>query len=372
MKNKIHKYDFLIIGAGLIGALMGLELAQKKFKVLVIEKNKQALMDKRTLAVNANSREFLCSLDLWKDLDNEPIKKIIIQDELNNIPLEFNHPKEPMGSIVYNKDLLIRARRELKKKKILIENLNIDLEKIKSKTLIKLKYQNYIFNKIIISVGKNYSQNTSLKKNEFNSKHSSLVGFFNHSLKHDNKAYEIFTKKGPLAVLPAPNKNKKFSTFIYSSKESIGNSELKKIVKKFFYKTHGQINFIGDFKSFKITPHLSISTNQDIFLLGDSLRSIHPVAGQGWNLGVKDIQTLSNLIEQYGINDKKIYSIYYSRRKIESFAYLFFTNILNVIYDKSDNKFNKLMINIGFLGLLKVNLIRKVFIEQAMGRARLI
>ena len=41
MKNKIHKYDFLIIGAGLIGAIAALALVKKKFKVLVIDKNKR-------------------------------------------------------------------------------------------------------------------------------------------------------------------------------------------------------------------------------------------------------------------------------------------------------------------------------------------
>ena len=78
MKIKTHKYDFLIVGAGLIGALAGLELLKKKFKVLVIEKNNQSLSDLRTLAVNANSREFLISLGLWHELVNEPINKIIM------------------------------------------------------------------------------------------------------------------------------------------------------------------------------------------------------------------------------------------------------------------------------------------------------
>ena len=41
MKNKIHKYDFLIIGAGLIGAIAALALVQKKFRVLVLDKKKQ-------------------------------------------------------------------------------------------------------------------------------------------------------------------------------------------------------------------------------------------------------------------------------------------------------------------------------------------
>ena len=58
MKNKILKYDFLIIGSGLIGSLLGIALLKQKFRVLVVDKqiiSKNTNADQRTLAVNANS-----------------------------------------------------------------------------------------------------------------------------------------------------------------------------------------------------------------------------------------------------------------------------------------------------------------------------
>ena len=80
MKNKIFKYDFLIVGGGLIGSLAAIALLQKKFKVLVIEKNISLPNDQRTLAVNANSRNFLKKIGLWEKLkfEQEPINKILI------------------------------------------------------------------------------------------------------------------------------------------------------------------------------------------------------------------------------------------------------------------------------------------------------
>ena len=79
MKNKIHKYDFLIVGAGLIGTLTALALQKKNFKVLVIENKNKIPIDKRTLAVNANSKDFLQQLGIWKILKSkpQPINKII-------------------------------------------------------------------------------------------------------------------------------------------------------------------------------------------------------------------------------------------------------------------------------------------------------
>ena len=81
MKNKIHKYDFLIVGAGLIGAITALALIQKKFKVLVRDKKNNISKDNRTLAVNANSIDFLKQLGIWNKLKSQPqpINKIIIE-----------------------------------------------------------------------------------------------------------------------------------------------------------------------------------------------------------------------------------------------------------------------------------------------------
>ena len=371
MKNKIHKYDFLIVGAGLIGALAGLQLFKKNFKVLVVEKNDHSLLDQRTLAVNANSREFLQTLGLWNKLRNEPIQNIIIEDEINTSPLIFDNINEPMGSVIYNKDLLLKAREQLKKNNILLENIDLDINKIDFNQPIKLKNKHYSFSKVVLSVGKNIASSEQFKKSIFGFEHRSYVGFFDHSYNHDNKAYEMFTKQGPLAVLPAPGSNKYLSTFIYSSKIPIKIIELKKLIKKYFHKTHGQLTFMKNFKSFKISPHITTSYNKNVILIGDSLRSIHPVAGQGWNLGVKDIQALSELLDQYNFNDPNFSDIYFSRRKMEIYTYLTFTNFINSLYE-NDSKISKLIIKFGFQSLLRFDLIRRTFVNQAMGRLNLI
>ena len=82
MKNKIHKYDFLVVGAGLIGSIAALALIKKKLKVLVVDKENKMAKDNRTLAVNANSIDFLKQLDIWDKLKSkpQPIEKIVIGD----------------------------------------------------------------------------------------------------------------------------------------------------------------------------------------------------------------------------------------------------------------------------------------------------
>ena len=335
MKNKIHNYDFLVVGAGLIGSLAAITLLKNKYKVLVIDKNSQILNDNRTLAVNANSKDFLKKLGIWNKLKTNPeaINKIEINDSINRSPLIFENSKEEMGSVIFNKDLLLEVKQSLIKKNLLIEGINIEISKIKPNKEIKIKYKNYIFKQILLCLGKNYNNNATIKRFSFPSNHKSYVGFFNHSIAHNQTAYETFTTDGPLAVLPAPSRLKKTSTFIYSTSNQVTNFNIHKLIKKYFSKSHGLINFKKDIYQYKILPHLSRDKFNQYILIGDILRSIHPVAGQGWNLGIRDIQTFINLLNHYDIDDPNLIDKYYSNRSIEGFTYLTFTSLINKIYE---------------------------------------
>jgi len=371
IKNKIHKYDFLIIGAGMIGCLTALSLLKKNFKVLVIDKGSLNINDTRTLAVNAKSRDFLKSLNLWGSLKKtQPIKKIYIKDYINFNELIFDHKEEDMGTVIYNEELLSHARKILLNKKLLYRNINlpiIDLLNSKKATISNKKIE---FKKIILTAGKFFNNEFIINRKSFDEGHTSFVGFFNHTKKHLNNAFEIFTLNGPLAVLPAPHENQKYSTFIYSSKIE-SNINFQKLISNNFKKTHGNIILKGDIKNFTISPHISTPTENDLLLLGDTLRSIHPVAGQGWNLGVKDISTLISLLDQYSIDDPNLINFYYARRKVDSFIYLSFTTLLNALYENKNN-LNVLFVKFGYQSLLKISFLRDIFIKQAMGRTSLV
>ena len=371
MKNKIHKYDFLIIGAGLIGAIAALALVKKKFKVLVIDNKVELPNDDRTLAVNANSIDFLKQLGIWNKLKSQPqpIDKIIIEDNINKKPLIFENDEESMGNVILNKEISKVARDKLMFLKILKIETNINTSKILPDKLILIDNKHYIFKKVIISIGKNIVSSLNHKTITFDQKHQSYVGFFKHSKDHNNTAYEFFTHKGPLAILPAPSGNKKKSTFIYSSKEEIDKHQIQKLINKKINDYHGKLIFDQSISIFPIIPHL-IKYNNNFIYIGDSLKSIHPVAGQGWNLGIKDIQTLCKLLDQYSPDEKKINSFYYSRRIVESSIFLGFTSLLNFFYENK-NQLNKKIVKVGFTSLRKIKFLRDVFIKQAMGRINL-
>ena len=155
--------------------------------------------------------------------------------------------------------------------------------------------------------------------------------------------------------MPAPSGNKKKSTFIYSSKEEIDKYQIQKLINKKIIKSHGKLIFDQQISKFPIIPHL-IKYNDNFIYIGDSLKSIHPVAGQGWNLGIKDIQTLCKLLDQYSLGESSIF--------------LSFTSLLNFLYE-GKNQLNEKIVKAGFTSLRKVKFLRDVFIKQAMGRINL-
>jgi len=369
MKNKIFKYDFLIVGAGLIGSLAAIALHQKKYRVLIIEKNKALPKDHRTLAVNANSRDFLNKLGIWKHLKTnfEPIDKIVIKDYINKEDLIFQNDDESMGSVIFNKSLLKIAREYLIKNKILLTGVDFNLHNFQPKKVSTINSKNFFFNKIIISLGKNFQNSKILKKNIFNDGHQAYVGFFNHQKNHHQTAYEIFTTKGPLAVLPSPSREKKSSTFIFSTKFNLNTKELSILIKKNFHSTHGIINIKPTIGYYPIRPHISQPVQENILLIGDTAHSIHPVAGQGWNLGIKDIQTLCSCLEAYDIDDINFNNFYFSKRIIENISYLTFTNTLNFLYE-TQKPTTKSIIKASHFTLSKLPYLRNLFIKQAMGR----
>ena len=374
MKKKIYNYDFLIVGAGLIGSLAALALHKKKFKVLAVDKEAKRTQDKRTLAVNANSKDFLIQIGIWNNLKSkpQPINKIIIKDYVNSNPLIFENKIESMGNVVFNQEVLSEAKKACQKKKILISNFGLDYKNIPKNNTITIKNKTYYFKKIILSVGKNINLNliSNRQQIKYRNQQYAYVGFFSHSKIHRNIAYEIFTKTGPLAVLPSPQKNNLKSTFIYSSKQKITNLDIKSLIKKNFYNSHGDITFDNTINKYPIIIKLNKNKSNFIFL-GDALKSIHPVAGQGWNLGVKDIQTLCNLADQLSLEGNLLNQIYFARRFTESAAYLIFTSSLNFLYENF-NPFTKSVIKLGYQGLNNFSSIKNIFIKQAMGRINLV
>ena len=120
----------------------------------------------------------------------------------------FVNDREPMGNVIFNKELYRITRKRLENLKILEEDVILDFSKLLPNKTTKIKKNNYLFKKIIVSIGKNIISDVNHKSIVFDQEQYSYVGFFKHFKNHNNTAYEIFTQDGPLAVLPSPSTKK--------------------------------------------------------------------------------------------------------------------------------------------------------------------
>ena len=119
--------------------------APKKIQCFGYRKNKILPNDKRTLAVNANSRDFLKNLGIWKELKSnfESIDKIMIKDYVNKDDLIFHNTAESMGSVVFNRSLLKISRDYLKRNKILLTDIDFKLSNHNPKKIVSINSKKY-------------------------------------------------------------------------------------------------------------------------------------------------------------------------------------------------------------------------------------
>ncbi len=321
--KEIHS-NINIIGGGLIGAAIAISLSKLGYKITVLEKNpafspKKKYKDNRTVAISEGTKFFFDRLDLWKEIKNfsQPIKKISVIDRNTSNILEFDNERRTsnLGYIVKNTDLLnVLYNKINKQKNIEIFNKSIiDGFEIKD-NLIKTNLNNLsvISSLNIAADGKNSFVRKKYKTPIFfkNYKKTALVVTFTHSKNHESSAFEFFYKSGPLAILPMKRLNNNFQSSIVWTYQNNYLKELmkmdeQKIISILNAKTQlcvGNIIKINSKQIFPLTAHLNTKFSEEkTIYVGDAAHSFHPIAGQGWNLGMDDVDSLTKLIKNYNL-----------------------------------------------------------------------
>lgn len=368
MKKK-HHYDFVIIGAGLVGLFMATMLLKKKVNVLLIEKGnldfkKFKNSDQRTTAVSQGTMRVLMNLNLWEFIKPfaQPIKNIDVFDGFSNKKLRFESSslKEgDLGYIVENKIL----------KKILLENitpnklLNIfpntevtqimkDEQIIENQITVKTQKMKITSNLVIGADGRNSKSRflCNMKYYEHDYKQNAYIFNIKHKENHNSKALEIFYPEGPLAVLPMMKIGKNYqSSVVWTVDKKLGDlTKLKKNDFKIeFLKRYnnyfGSIISIGQPNKYSLNvKNVYERTRERFVLIGDASQAIHPIAGQGFNLGVRDCVVLAKNIGKsldLGIDPgmKNCLSQFENKRLLDKELFVSATHLLNLLFSNNNN-----------------------------------
>ena len=311
-----------IIGGGLIGTATAISLSKLGFKITILEKNplynfKKNILDQRTVAISEGTKNFLEEIGMWYAIKpfSQKIKSIKVIDRklTNNLEFDNERRKSSLGYIVKNNHLLsilYKKLREQKNVKILNNIKIINFDFYDDNIITETNGLKITSNLNIAADGKN-----SFVKKIFRTPHyykdyktTALVTTFTHSKDHKGIAYEFFYKNGPLAILPMQKHNKDFtSSIVWTNKNeylrsllSMENEKFKTILNLETQNSLGKIKKVLSKQLFPLSAHLNTRffENRTIYI-GDAAHSFHPIAGQGWNLGMNDVKNLFYLIKKY-------------------------------------------------------------------------
>ena len=383
--------DVLIVGSGLVGLVAAHCLSGLNYKVTLVDKknlinSKNSFKDTRTVAVSEGSKIFLESLYLWSFIENyaEPIKNINVYDRSSNNKILFSNQikNKKLGYVIENKQfskILINQLKKFKNTKVHYGFNLVDVE-LNDKCTRAFSNNSIINSKIIIAAdGKNSQIKKIVGNKTFKKKYneSALVLNLFHKKKLNNTAYEIFYKTGPLAILPMKSSKGFFqSTIIWSNDDtflrkltSLEKTFIKNFIEEKIGHIVGSITKINSNQIFPLSAHINDSfINKRLIYVGDAAHSIHPIAGQGWNLGVNDVKNLYEIskYEKINIGSDLFCQMYNNKSYQRAFQLFQITDKLNSHFINS-GKIYRFLSNIGF-GLIEKNQsLKNKITKYAMG-----
>ncbi len=290
----MKKQRICIVGDGLSGLMTSLALNKLEgLEVHLILKKSKHSKDRRTTAISASNYEFLNKV--IDKLDKKlfwPSKKIDLfyetKDQNMNF-LNFNENSKDLMHVFENDKIKQILIKEIKKKKIKTLQKSINELKDLDGYDIKLlclgrssKIYQSIFDKR--SLNKDY-------------KEIAITGYVKHNLKNLNTA-QYFLKEGPLAILPF---SKNYFSFVWSVDKEFLNKDINSLVKtKICEVLKTKRIQISNQQSYPLMLNLKRTYyKNDTLILGEGLHTVHPVAGQGFNLVLRDINKLQKIFKYY-------------------------------------------------------------------------
>ena len=391
-QENFHK--ICVVGGGITGAVMVLLLKNSNmFKLNEIGWIKPKLKSKydfRTTFYNETSLELLDNLNILKRLkknDYTSVKNIKVFGPNHSSPLEWDYfdTKREIGAVIKNDIVLNIIEDKLKDIRQYDSFVNNTECKEFERTLY-LENKTFINTHLVLSAdGKNsyLRKLLSVKTIKKNTKHIAISGFLKQSKNHNSTAIQAFTNIGPIGILPYENKN------LVNFVQSIEKIECKKILSKenpeFFicnelnkFFSHIDLNFSPINKINKIENKLSFwdldlntvlnPTSKRAILIGDAAHSIHPLAGQGLNLSLRDCGSALNAIKsclKFGndLGDESILEFYKRERLPKNISMTAFTDLMFFGFTSTSNKTQSLLTK-GMENLNKTNL-KNIFRDLA-------
>jgi 2-octaprenyl-6-methoxyphenol hydroxylase len=403
------QFDIVISGGGLSGALMALSLIDcknekgKPLSIAIVEanpvlKDPSLTFDDRVLALSHGTATYLQSLGLWQQLKSiaEPIKNIHISDRgfYGKARLYADsHQVNALGFVVEMSLLGQALLARLKEKNKLSGNLTwFTPDKISDITWqdkhveLTLNSETKLNAKLLLACdGVNSAcrklANISVQESDYGQ--SALIANVCTAIPHDNLAFERFTETGPIAMLPLSKQgsatNDSRCSLVWTlppeqadKMQALNDKQFQSELESAFGSWLGAITHVGKRDIF---PLKLLMADEQVYhrmaLIGNASHTIHPIAGQGFNLGVRDVNQMAELIKKSLKNNQDIgqfsaLSEYAAQRKLDHSQVIGLTDSLVTLFS---NKLPPLVVgrNVGLKVMNYLSPLKNALVRKTMG-----
>ena len=381
-----------ISGGGIIGNYISLRLKRNNIDSIIIEKfdyMSDISEGIRTLTLNNHSMSLLKAEGI--EVEAAPISEIIALDGEGTGKIQFSAQdidESYLSHVVMFNDLKNRLTESCKDRTIFNNEIN-SIQKLNSEDESEALLRNGESIQAQIIAGcdgrnSNVAKITGLP-NEYNEYKQTAITFAGHVTNNDSNliAHQVFSEKGIFALMPMPNKDSHKNS--YTIVWSIDNSILQNIspieyVKNnlsFFESKLGvEIEIDSEILNFKLSNHHFKNYIKDsVVLIGDAAHSIHPLAGQGINLGLADAdifceEVINAYNKGYEINNKAVLKKYEIKRKGMNLLMLKSMDFF-VDFFSSKNLYVMLLRNFGLSSVNKTKFLKAFFMKHASGLNKL-
>jgi len=378
-------HDFIIYGNGLSSKLLALALSKNNFKSLIIADQKPKTKESNLVTfLSEGSLKYISKVLETENIftESEHIEKLYCEHWVSKkeTKLEFENPnKSTLGKIVPNVKI-----DEIFNNKILSNSKHIH---ISDHYEITPKIDD---NKITITDKSGEKKSAALLFYSASSREHDLLNSFefvekkldqvaisasvNVQRKKHNVAYQLFTQDGPIALLPVQGNEASvvWSLEKNSSILKLQQNDLENRLNELFEKHVSKLN-IKNIQTQKLSFSYAKNMYQDkIILIGNVAHNIHPIAGQGFNLTVKDISKIVYYITKYhslglDFNSNQVLESFSNSRKYDNFSFSFGTLAMENIFS-NENKFIRNFTSKGLRLIDRSKKLKKFFIEKATGK----
>ncbi|KQM74271.1 UbiH/UbiF/VisC/COQ6 family ubiquinone biosynthesis hydroxylase [Sphingomonas sp. Leaf20] len=312
--------DVLILGGGLVGAALAVALDVHGVSSIVIDPADPAVtlapgFDGRASAVASASHRMLDAIGVGATLAGRgcAIRQIRVSDGLEPGKLDFipDASDGALGTMYENKLIrrtLFDAATAAEHVDLRMQTRAVSVDRGAAGVTMTLDSGDVIRAPLLVAAEGRKSptrEAAGITMAHWSYDHTAIIAAFHHERSHENIAYEIFYASGPFALLPLPDDDAGHRSAIVWTVESKNAAGMLKLGERAFLAeaTKRMGGFLGELSN--LTPrssyplgfqHAARITDTRLALVGDAAHGIHPIAGQGLNLGFRDVATLAEVL----------------------------------------------------------------------------